>query len=76
MSKLLKRMEWYKIPREARLWVVWFLLLVGAGTVLEFTLPETYKASWIQWVGLAVVFGIVAKIIVGPEKKKSNEEEE
>lgn len=76
MSKITDRMGWYSISWSARLWVVWFLLMVGIGTLLDFVVPETYDVAWLQWVALALVCILLSRLITGPSKKKSNEEEE
>lgn len=77
MNRLLKRMRWHDISYDVRFWMVWFLLLVGIGTVLEFVIPGTYDVDWMQWVALALLCLLVSRLIIGgPSKKKSNEEEE
>lgn len=76
MSKLTDRMDWYGMRYTTRLWIIWFLLLVAIGTLLDFIVPETYTVDWMQWLAISIICVLLSRLIIGPSKKKLNEEEE
>lgn len=69
MNKILDRMGWYDLSHSTKHWIVWFLLVIGVGTVLEL-IPMKYELRWPHMIALAIIVYFLAKLIVGKPKEK------
>lgn len=71
MNRILDRMGWYDLSHSVRHWTVWFLLIIGTGTVIEYALPK-FEFNWPHAFALAILTYFLAKLIVGKPKEKGD----
>lgn len=65
------RSGWTATEHSTKIWIVWFLLLVIIGTIIElFTKADL---NWVYLLAIAIVSRFAARFIVGPKKKDEEE---
>lgn len=66
-QNVLDRSGWTTTEHSSRIWIIWFLVLVIIGTIIEYIIKA--DLNWVYLVAIAIASRFIAKLIVGPEKK-------
>lgn len=68
MNRVLDRMGWYEMQHWIKHWIVWFLLVVIVGTIVE-AIPWDYEFQLPHTISLALSTYLTARLIVGKKKE-------